>query len=418
MQSPIVVPASEAGLVSVPEFVEQLRALGDRVRSESSEADVRHLKKIEWWGRLCTLVGYASAWIVPNPVSAFLMSQGNLTRWLLMHHIGHGGYDGVPGIPERYTTRRFAVGMRRWLDWPDWMVPAAWNYEHNRLHHYHLNEAGDPDLVQRNVAWLRQARLARPLKLVLVAFAMVSWKWFYYAPSTLRELESRARQVGAKAEGGRTPLGLSPESEQKTGAAYALRHFISLVRPSLWLRCYLPYMAYRFGLLPLLFLPLGWWAWFSVLMNSLLAEVITNVHTFIVIVPNHAGDDMPVFNERPESFDENLVRQVVGSVNYRTGGDGNDFLHMWLNYQIEHHVWPRMTMLGYQRVQAELKTLCDRHQVPYVQHSVWYRLWQTVRVMMGEGTHRVWQGSLMTERGSDLAELVLPLQGATQTAAS
>jgi fatty acid desaturase len=137
-----------------------------------------------------------------------------------------------------------------------------------------------------------------------------------------------------------------------------------------------------------------------------------------VIVPNHAGDDLPVFNERPESFDENLVRQVVGSVNYRTGGDGNDFLHMWLNYQIEHHVWPRMTMLGYQRVQAELKTLCDRHQVPYVQHSVWYRLWQTVRVMMGEGTHRVWQGSLMTERGSDLAELVLPLQGATQTAAS
>merc|ERR1712070_283632 len=30
------------------------------------------------------------------------------------------------------------------------------------------------------------------------------------------------------------------------------------------------------------------------------------------------------------------MRQVTSSVNFRTGGDLNDFMHGWLNYQIEH----------------------------------------------------------------------------------
>jgi hypothetical protein len=31
-----------------------------------------------------------------------------------------------------------------------------------------------------------------------------------------------------------------------------------------------------------------------------------------------------------------------------TGSDANDFLHGWLNYQIEHHMFPDLSMLSYQ----------------------------------------------------------------------
>ena len=34
------------------------------------------------------------------------------------------------------------------------------------------------------------------------------------------------------------------------------------------------------------------------------------------------------------------VRQIVSSANYAMGSDSVDFVHGWLNYQIEHHVWP------------------------------------------------------------------------------
>ena len=41
------------------------------------------------------------------------------------------------------------------MDWLDWMLPEAWNVEHNNLHHYKLGEQGDPDLVERNFEPLR-----------------------------------------------------------------------------------------------------------------------------------------------------------------------------------------------------------------------------------------------------------------------
>jgi fatty acid desaturase len=152
------------------------------------------------------------------------------------------------------------------------------------------------------------------------------------------------------------------------------------------LRCWLPYAAWRFGLAPALFLPLGWWAWLSVLVNSLVAEALTNFHSFLMIVPNHAGDDLhrfdgPVRGGKGEFY----LRQVLGSANYRCGGDLNDTLHGWLNYQIEHHVWPDLTLLQYQRAQPRLKALCERHGVPYVQESVFRRFRKMVAVAVGAG---------------------------------
>ena len=35
-------------------------------------------------------------------------------------------------------------------------------------------------------------------------------------------------------------------------------------------------------------------------------------------------------------------------VNFNTGSDANDFMHGWLNYQIEHHMFPDLSMLSYQ----------------------------------------------------------------------
>ena len=64
------------------------------------------------------------------------------------------------------------------------------------------------------------------------------------------------------------------------------------------------------------------------------------------------------------------------------GNDALDFAHGWLNYQIEHHVWPDLSMLQYQRGAAQLRAICERYGVPYVQESVWTRLRKTVDIMV------------------------------------
>lgn len=76
---------------------------------------------------------------------------------MIGHHVVHGGYnrqqtlDEATGKLGKYNSAGFAKGTRnRVMDWLDWMLPEAWNVEHNNLHHYKLGEQGDPDLVERN----------------------------------------------------------------------------------------------------------------------------------------------------------------------------------------------------------------------------------------------------------------------------
>jgi fatty acid desaturase len=141
-------------------------------------------------------------------------------------------------------------------------------------------------------------------------------------------------------------------------------------------------------LLPALFWPLGRWAVLSVLINSVLAELLTNVHAFVTIVPNHAGEDLYRFEDRTHSRADFYLRQVLGSTNYRCGGDLVDIMHGWLNYQIEHHLWPDMSLLQYRRAQPKVREICERHGVPYVQESVWRRCRKAVAIMVGDASLR------------------------------
>merc|ERR1712194_469613 len=89
--------------------------------------------------------------------------------------------------------------------------------------------------------------------------------------------------------------------------------------------------------------------------NLALADAVSNIHSFIIIATNHCGDDMYKFDRsvtpRSGSF---YMRAITSSSNFRTSNgidpktglarrvhgnmaDLNDFMHGWLNYQIEHH---------------------------------------------------------------------------------
>jgi len=333
--------------------------------------DFEHLKSMERWGKICTLVGYGTAWIFPNPISALLISQGSFTRWTQVGHpIVHRAYDKIDGINENYTSKKFAQGWRRFLDWPDWMTHSGWQHEHNVLHHYSLGEINDPNNAQHNMEWLRQSTLPMWQRYLIVAFFSGIWKLVYYTPRTHKELCLNAARQQGKPEPVMTRLGAwSLFTEQGRG---------------LWLQSILPYVTYRFVLLPLLFLPLGSIAVMSVFINSILAEIFTNMHSFLVMMPNHAGDDVMMFDEKASGKGEFYLRQIIGSVNYPTGSNLNDFFYGWLNYQIEHHLWPAMPLSQYQKVQPQVIAICKKHNIPYLQESVFKRLLKTVDVMVGK----------------------------------
>jgi hypothetical protein len=307
-------------------FTREIEALRRDVFQSLCYQDFLHLIKMERIGKLSSLLGFATAWMIPNPISVFLIAQGILTRWLLMHHISHGGYDRVPGVPPGYTSKTFARGWRRFIDWFDWILPDAWACEHNFLHHYHTGEDQDPDLAERHTELLRNLRCPRIIKYLVLFLTGITWKFSYYAPSTLNAFETHRnrgphpRQI--------TPIGLSN--------FFDVRNW--LVR-RLWLSCYLPFFMLHFVVIPL-------------------------------------------YKNKQEFY----VNQVLGSVNYKTGNDWTDYLQMWLNYQIEHHLIPNLPMTKYQEIQPQVEALCSKYNLPYLQESVFTRFRKFLHVCVGDST--------------------------------
>lgn len=371
-------------------FARDLERLRAELKADLGAADLAHLRKMAWWARSCTLVGYAFAWIVPNPVSALLIGMGNIGRWSsVTHHVMHRGYDAVPGVPPHYTSKRFAIGWRRYLDWLDWLHPDAWAHEHNDLHHYHTGQREDPDIVERNAWFIRHRSVPRVVKWLLVILLMMTWKFSYYAPNTFWALKQHQRiRAQSAAEARKNPLPTMGTVKRWAIPGERVVLPVTAWGVEYWLRCVLPYGLFRFGLVPALFLPLGTAAWSAVLVNSLLAEIVANVWSFVIIAPNHAGDDVYRFEGSCSSKGEFYLQQVAGSVNYPGGGDARDFVLGYLNYQIEHHVWPDLPSLKYRQAAPRLKAICLKHGVPYIEEGVFRRFARLWSIMMGDTVMR------------------------------
>ena len=71
-------------------------------------------------------------------------------------------------------------------------------------------------------------------------------------------------------------------------------------------------------------------------------------------------------------------------MNFRTGGDVVDFLHGFLNYQIEHHLFFDLPLRTYRAIAPRVEETCRRHGVPYVKEPVWSRVKKLVDVMVGK----------------------------------
>lgn len=360
-----------------------IEEIKDKIGPVSND-DFQHLLKLERWSRGATFGGFFMIYLVTaleisvglgsfgfwtlGIIAAVLIGVGNVSRWAdITHPILHGAYDKVPNVPLKYKKKGYARGTRRYIDWLDWIKPDAWEYEHNIMHHYHLGEDDDPDNVEKNLQWL--INTPAPFwakKIVVYAFACI-WKPAYYAPNTMRILDNKERR----------------KNKQMESASYNYLP-TSDAGKKLWKEFYLPYGLFQFVAMPLLFLPLGWTAVGSAFIILLMAEVYANLHSFLVIVPNHSAEDIYQFSEPHKSQGEFYLRQIMGSVNYNTGSDLIDFSHGFLNYQIEHHLFPNTPQSYQQKMQPLVKEVCRKHNIEYRQESVFKRIGMTVDLMVGK----------------------------------
>lgn len=346
-------------------FDHEVAALGERMRRETGAEDLAHLRRVALGGRIAAVLGLATAWIAPNPVSVILIAQGMMARFTIGHHVGHGAYDTVPGVRPTETRRLFGRGWRRYLDWLDWWNIDDWLYTHNQLHHPNTQAPLDGDIMDADwlVAYPRWSRF------LFLVFSTLTWKFSYYAPRMRREQATKAAGAARVERYDMRPSDLLDLSDP-------------VVR-TLWRRDYLPYLAARFGLPTLVAAPFGAAIATSVLVNLVLAELLHNAQTFVCIRPSHCARDIPLFKAPFADRREFYLQSILGTVNYRSTGPLGDFLQGWTNYQVEHHLWPTLTLRRYQIAHPDLVAACRRHGVPYREGHVLVRYALTARLFMG-----------------------------------
>jgi len=252
--------------------------------------------------------------------------------------------------------------------------------------------------VEYNMSNIRDANVPLPVKYVIIFILASTWKWYYYAPNTYKQL----KLMQLKRHGVKVP-------QELYESTFTLAEFIKPLRSyafgkeslaffadghlscmEFFTKTLGPYFLVHFILLPLpIMFALGKQYYWNAVYNLLLAEVMTNLHAFSVIANNHAGDDLYKFSTscKPKS-PAFYMRQVISSANFDTGDDVTDFMHGWLNYQIEHHLWPQLSMLSYQKAQPRVKAICAKHGLPYIQQNALWRVKKTVDIMAGTASMR------------------------------
>jgi fatty acid desaturase len=348
--------------------------------------------------------------LLGGAVAALLISTSRCMAWTIVgHHAMHGGFSTLAksGVMRSGWRRgAFAVGLwRRCVDWLDWMLPEAWNLEHNKLHHYHLSENLDPDVVEANFDTLRQLPGPCWAKMLLISLWMLTWKYTYYSTNTLKQLRLSQRQSWIARHW--------PPSEDRTSPLVVF-HF-----PANFIACFLRgdmggagfwlvfAMQWVWLVCPMVLSVVGpalalhvvgcttCWpvavasrgpqaAAHCALVIGVAAECLTNVHSFVIIACNHAGSDLWRFSApcQPHGA-EFLLRCSYAGVNFECGSELVDMLYGWLNYQIEHHMFPDMTPLQYRKLQPMVMKICRKHGVQYIQQNALWRTWKTCLIASG-----------------------------------
>ena len=330
------------GAAELERFAAEIDAVRARTVATIGQGDADYIRSIvaavRWLGltgRVLLLGGaIGAAWLPAILVPAWiggvlLLSLAKILENMeLAHNVMHGQYDWMRDPALNGKT----------YEWDIAGTSDNWRKTHNYQHHTWTNVRGMDDDVGYGLLRLfpeqrwKKFHLAQPLIAVIFAI-LFEWgiavqelrlgRWFAGKTSSAK-LREEFRPVGRKM------------------AAQVLKDYVLF-----------PALAGPF------FLP--------VLLGALVANVIRNLWTYMIIFCGHFTADAETFSKESvigESRGQWYVRQLRGSSNL-TGGTLLNLMSGNLSHQIEHHLFPDVPANRYASMAVEVREICARYGQHY-----------------------------------------------------
>ncbi len=260
------------------------------------------------------------------------------------HHALHGAYDRFPEI------RQFHSDVFK-SDSP--VDEESWKHRHNQLHHSYTNQIDkDPDAT-----------------FGLFRFSeMIDKQFFHFFQPFLLILNA----LGSDHNLNLVSTGLydfinrvTIPNYEKLGYATVIQEFsfkslIESLRKST--KKSVPYMAYNLLLFPALAGPLGF---AKVALGTSLAMGARNIVSGLTFYTGHMTEGVKHFDWKPKNRAEWYVQQIEGSSNV-SSDKLFSLIVGHLNYQIEHHLFPKMTPNRLEEIAPKVEEICKRYGVNYI----------------------------------------------------
>ncbi len=319
-------------------FGDELDALRARHVATLGAADARYIRRVvagvRWTGvagrALLFLGAFVHSVLIPAWIAgvALLAVSKILENMELAHNVIHGQYDWM-GDPQLQGST---------YEWDIVGTADNWRKTHNFRHHTYTNVRGLDDDIGYGLLRIFPEQRWRPFYLmqpfIAVVFALL-FEWgiaiqdlkvgrLFAGKMTFKQLRAQARPVGRKVG-------------KQVFKDYLL--FPALAGP--------------------FFLP--------VLLGNLVANVIRNVWTYVVIFCGHFTTDAETFPKecvRDETRGHWYLRQLRGSSNI-AGGKAMNLMTGNLSHQIEHHFYPDVPANRYAAIAVEVREICARYGQHY-----------------------------------------------------
>ena len=218
-----------------------------------------------------------------------------------------------------------------------------WNMKHNIIHHTYTNIDGVDDDIEAR-PWLRFASTQKKLK--MHKFQQYYF-WFLYAFLHLVWIFLSDYQKYFK---------------RKIGTV-ALRKMTPYEHFSFWTAK----VVYTFMFVVLPIILLGFVPW---LVGFLTITLVTGFATSIVFQLAHTVEhtEFPMPSEITGKIEsEWAIHQINTTANFATKNKTISWLLGGLNFQIEHHLFPRISHIHYPAISKIIKKTCNEYNIKYIE---------------------------------------------------
>jgi linoleoyl-CoA desaturase len=329
-------------------FAAELDALREEITQQLGNKDVQYIRRLRKASRLAETVGRLLIHFSLDPLT---WSSGILALWLhkqleateIGHNALHGAWDRFPEA-KAFHSQNFK--------WDTPIEESSWKKGHNELHHFYTNILGmDPDL---NFGPLRMSEKTpwAPHHLLQTGLFFVSAFYFTWAIN-LHMTGLTDLSHPKSAEGYANSL---PDRSPKSIAKAALLSAKKMI----------PYSLYNFVFWPALAGPF----WLKVLTGNLLADCLRDIYTCATIYAGHFGEDLEYYEKssRPKGRGEWYKAQIEGAHNFKIP-KALSLLCGALDYQIEHHLFPKLPPNRLREIASRVRKICERYGVRYQKAS-------------------------------------------------